>query len=125
MPRPKKLRTILAEPRAAFYKPQGVPLRELKGVILPLEGFEALRLSDAEGLSQEEGAALMEVSRPTFCRILAEARQVVAQALANGWAIRIEGGSYALAEEQTQFPGPGRGRRRGRGGRRQGGREPF
>lgn len=125
MPRPKKPRTILAEPKAVFYKPQGVPLRELKGVILPLEGFEALRLSDAEGLSQEDGAALMEVSRPTFCRILAEARQLVAQALANGWAIRIEGGSYALAQEQAPPHGPGRGRRRGRGGGRKGGREPF
>ena len=44
----------------------------------------------AAGLSQEEAAVLMQVSRPTLCRILAEARSQVARALSRGWAIRIE-----------------------------------
>ncbi len=83
-------------------------MRELKGVVLPLEGFEAFRLVDGEGLSREEAAALMEVSRPTLCRILMEARRTVARALAGGMAIRIDGGSYRLGKNAR--PGTGSGR---------------
>jgi predicted DNA-binding protein (UPF0251 family) len=119
MPRPRKSKLIQGLPAATFYKPQGVPLARLQGVRLPLEGLEALRLADAEGLGQAEAAARMGVSPATFCRLLAEARGAVARALANGWAIRIEGGDYRLAD---QAPGPrdrepGRGRGRGRGWR--------
>lgn len=63
---------------------------QLYGVVLGLDGFEAMRLVDGEGMSQEEAAVLMQVSRPTLCRILAEARTQVARALSRGWAIRIE-----------------------------------
>ena len=121
MPRPRKRRCIAQAPPAVFYKPQGVPLGQLRGVTLLLEGFEALRLVDAEGLSQEEAAARMGVSRPTLCRILGEARAVVARALSNGWAIRLEGGDYELAPDEPGPRGgrccPGPGARRGRCGR--------
>ncbi|MFP4072191.1 MAG: DUF134 domain-containing protein [Desulfovibrionales bacterium] len=99
MPRPKKCRMVHSRPKAVFYKPQGVPLHNLKGVVLPLEGFEALRLADEQGLSQEEAAGRMGVSRPTLCRILAEARKTVATALVHGMAIRIEGGEFMIGAE--------------------------
>jgi len=83
-------------------------LRELKGVVLPLEGFEAFRLVDGEGLSREEAAVLMDVSRPTLCRILMEARRTVARALAGGMAIRIDGGSYRLGKDARPDTGNGR-----------------
>jgi predicted DNA-binding protein (UPF0251 family) len=85
-----------------FFKPQGVPLGQLRGVSLDVEGLEAMRLVDAEGLSQEEAAARMRVSRPTLCRVLGAARSAVARALSNGWAIRIEGGVYALEDEAEE-----------------------
>ena len=90
MSRPRKSRCINSSPPAVFYKPQGIPLERLRGVTLRMEGFEAMRLVDAEKLSQEEAALRMKISRPTLCRILSEARSVVARALANGWAIRID-----------------------------------
>lgn len=96
MGRRRKCRAVAGLPAVSLYKPQGVPLGQLTGVALPVEGLEALRLVDAEGLSQEEAAAHMHVSRPTLCRILAEARSLVATALNRGWAIRIEGGDYAV-----------------------------
>jgi predicted DNA-binding protein (UPF0251 family) len=81
-----------------------------------VEGLEALRLADEQGLDQETAAARMGVSRPTFSRILAEARHVIAKALVNGWAIRIDGGSYEL-RPRHRAGRDGRGRqRRGRGG---------
>jgi predicted DNA-binding protein (UPF0251 family) len=90
-------RRIHHQPLVSFYKPQGVPMGQLRGVTLTLDGLEALRLADADGMDQESAAELMGVSRPTFSRLLAEARGIVAKGLVNGWAIRIEGGNYELA----------------------------
>jgi Predicted DNA-binding proteins len=100
MPRPRKPRCIAAEPRVTYFKPRGIPLRELEEENLGMEEVEALRLTDMEGLSMEEAAAVMRVSRHTFGRILRGARRVVTRALVNGCALRIEGGHYTLSLKQ-------------------------
>ena len=92
MPRPPCPRRVGFTPGAVFYKPAGVPLCDLEVVTLPLDEFEALRLADLEGLYQEEAAGRMKVSRPTFARLVEAGRRKVADALAHGKAIRIEGG---------------------------------
>jgi len=46
-------------PPATYYKPAGIPLRELDEVKLTVEEFEALRLKDLEGLEQIECAEKM------------------------------------------------------------------
>lgn len=119
MPRPRKCRLVANQPRADYFKPRGLPLSATQEVVLPVEGLEALRLADVEGLEQQEAAQRMDVSRPTFSRILAQARAAVSQALVHGWALRIEGGDYRLADEPRQGGGRGR-RRRGKRGRGQG-----
>ncbi len=96
MVRPRKRRCIRAMPVSTFYKPHGIALHELKGVTLALEGFEAIRLVDGENVNREKAADMLNVSSSTLCRILAEARGTVAKALANGWALRIEGGDYRV-----------------------------
>ena len=116
VPRPRKHRWVQKHPVASFYKPQGIPLCDMKGVVLPVEGLEALRLTDVEKLEHEEAAACMGVSRPTFSRLLAEARTTVANALTNGWALRIEGGVFAITDKPPIAGPVGRGQR-GRGGR--------
>lgn len=73
---------------------------------MPVEGLEAIRLSDFQGLDQETAAAKMNVSRQTFGRVLAEARAIVADALVMGKVLKIEGGHFDM---------PPRGRRRRRG----------
>jgi predicted DNA-binding protein (UPF0251 family) len=92
-------------PGITFFKPAGIPLGELEEVILSLEEAEALRLKELEGLEQEQGAEKMNVSRPTFQRILASARQKVADAILNGKAIRIEGGNIELAQNRYRCHG--------------------
>jgi len=62
----------------------------LEQVYLDLDEFEALRLADLEGLYHKEAAARMNVSRPTFSRIISRARQKVADAIINGKALVIE-----------------------------------
>ena len=96
MPRPKQERQVALNPEVTYFKPRGVPLMHLEEVCLPLEGLEALRLADLEGLSQAEAAASMGVSRHTFGRVLASARRNVAQALVGGRALRIEGGHWVF-----------------------------
>ncbi|MGD8761870.1 MAG: DUF134 domain-containing protein [Desulfobacteraceae bacterium] len=112
MPRPKKPRFVSAYPAIAAFVPQGV---HVSGeVFMSVEELEAIRLSDFEHLDQETAADLMEVSRHTYGRILANARSIVAEALVTGKALRVEGGNY-------EFRGMQR-RGRGRGGRARGGR---
>ncbi len=84
------------EPGFTYFKPQGVPMRDLEEVILSVDEYEALRLADMDGLSQEEAAKKMGISQPTFYRLLSSARRKVSQAIVNGKAIRIEGGNYMV-----------------------------
>jgi predicted DNA-binding protein (UPF0251 family) len=97
MPRPPKCRRVAFLPNATYFKPAGIPLRALEEVRLSVEEAEAVRLKDMEGLEQEQGAERMNISRPTFQRVLASGRQKIADALLNGKAIRIEGGNFEMS----------------------------
>ena len=68
-------------------------MRALEEVALGFDELEAIRLADVEGLSHEEVGEMMNVSRATAGRILAEARRKTALALVSGLAIRVEGGT--------------------------------
>lgn len=112
MPRPRKPRFVRGGPMANAFKPQGIPARDLQEVVLPVEGLEALRLSDLDKLDQETAAARMNISRQTFGRVLAEARELVAEGLVMGKLIRIQGGSFSLPRAEGWSRG-----HRGRHGR--------
>ena len=96
MVRPRKCRRIRINPTVRFYKPQGIPLRQLRIVSIKDEELEALSLADGKGLDHEAAAALMNISRSTFSRILAKARRSVATALVEGAALEIGGGDFQL-----------------------------
>jgi predicted DNA-binding protein (UPF0251 family) len=97
MPRPIKWRRVDSIPSVTHFKPAGIPLHSLVEVNLTVEEVEAIRLKDLENLEQEECAQRMQISRPTFHRVLESARKKLAEALLNGKAIRIEGGNFELA----------------------------
>jgi predicted DNA-binding protein (UPF0251 family) len=94
-------------------------MRQLEETSLGLDELEAIRLADVENLSHEEVGEMMNVSRATAGRIIAEARRKVASALVHGWSLRVEGGKVETIpfDEAAACPRarPGRGRRRGRG----------
>jgi predicted DNA-binding protein (UPF0251 family)/predicted Fe-Mo cluster-binding NifX family protein len=96
MARPKKCRHITEYPKACYFKPQGIPIYELTESYLSLEGIEAIRLADYQGLNHEQSARLMKISRHTFGRILTTARRTMAQTIIEGQALRIEGGNVAI-----------------------------
>ena len=120
MTRPCRLRWVGFTPNVDFFKPSGVPLRALEHVTLALDEVEALRLADLNGLYQEEAAKQMKISRPTFARIVEQARKKVADAVINGKGIRIERRSPVRYSGNFRGSGAGGGgglRRRFRGGR--------
>ena len=89
-------------PGVVYFKPAGIPLRQMEEVELPVEEYEAIRLKDMEGLEQEECARHMGVSRPTFQRVLARARHHIAEAVTQGKALRINGGNYIIDSVSEQ-----------------------
>lgn len=105
MPRPRLCRRVGFEPGVTYFKPRGIPISELEESRLTVDEFEAVRLKDLEGLEQEEAAKKMNISQPTFHRLVLSARKKIADAIVNGKAIKIEGGNYKMVQ-------PGR---RGRG----------
>jgi len=123
------MRHIGFTPDVGFFRPAGVPACVLEQVTLTLDEVEALRLADLDGLYQEQAAERMKISRPTFARIVEQARRKVADALIHGMALRLEGGAVkvkgvrATPARHGTGPAPG-GPRPGPGpcgcGRRQG-----
>lgn len=99
--RPKSCRMVGCRPDINYFKPRGVPASMLEEVVLTVDEFEAVRLADHEGLYQEEAAVRMNVSRPTFGRILYSAHRKIAEALLQGKALRIEGGRVEVAPAAT------------------------
>ena len=96
MPRPCCLRHVGHAPCAAYFKPAGIPVHQLEEVVLGLDELEAIRLADLDGLYQEHAAARMKISRPTFSRVVEQARRKVADALIHGKALRLEGGAVIM-----------------------------
>lgn len=64
-------------------------MSELSLIELELDELEAIRLSDVEDLPQAVAAKRMDISQPTFNRILSGARAKVAKALTEGVALKI------------------------------------
>ena len=97
--RPKKTRWVKCEPGERCFRPQCKPLRELEGVNMTLDEFEAIRLSHLESLDQEKVAKMMKVHRSTVSRILDSANKKIADALVNIKAIKIEGGCCKIIQK--------------------------
>lgn len=97
MARPTKWRRIENLPTVQYFVPSENKIRDkVLENVLKLEELEAIRLKDLEGLEQNECAEKMQVSRPTFQRILLSAREKIADSLVNGKAINIDGGNFTI-----------------------------
>lgn len=98
MPRPTKWRQVDFLPEVTFFQPSIGCARQIDEVCLSVEEMESIRLKDKEGLQQEECAMRMNISRPTFHRVLESARKKIANALILGKAIRIKGGYFEISK---------------------------
>ena len=82
-------RHIDADHSGICFKPCGIKKRNLEKVELFEDEMEAIRLSDFEGLYQQECADKMGISRTTFSRLIESARKKIADGLLHTKAIRI------------------------------------
>lgn len=87
--RPKIRRCLRFKPNVYYFKPQGIPLRHLEEVVLLPDELEALKLYEVDGLDQKQAAEKMEISQPTFARVLDSAIKKVVLAIIKGKAIKI------------------------------------
>ena len=92
MSRPCKRRRVCAMPGCGRFGP--VEGNTEQRVIMSVDEFEAIRLIDYEGLTQEACAERMEVARTTAQAIYAAARSKLAECLVAGMELVIEGGPY-------------------------------
>ncbi|MDI6903330.1 MAG: DUF134 domain-containing protein [Methanocellales archaeon] len=103
--RPRGPRWISQIPPINYFNPGGAPMwppamRPPEAVNVKIEELEAIRLVDFEELEQEEAARKMGISRKTLWRDLKSGRKKVADALINGKAIEIKGGSYTIVKRR-------------------------
>lgn len=92
--RPRNCRRVFFQPETVYFKPAGVRMQELQEVIITVDEIESIRLKDLSGMEQEEAAKKMNISQPTFHRLILSARKKISDAIVNGKAIKIEGGNY-------------------------------
>ena len=102
MARPIKKKIISYEPDSISFGPLDYDIDLIdKEVVLLLEELETIRLIDYLGLNQEECASRMQVARTTVQAVYQSARKKLAEALINGYKLKIAGGSYELSRKIT------------------------
>ncbi|MBR3038453.1 MAG: DUF134 domain-containing protein [Clostridia bacterium] len=107
MPRPVKYRTIGQMPVYRSFSSDDVA--DAETVRMSVDEFETIKLLDGNGLTQEECAARMHISRTTVTAIYNSARKKVADMLVNGKQLLIVGGccAYEPLEMQQKITGKG------------------
>lgn len=106
MPRPRKCRKVCQMPQTRAFYPAG-EISDGPAVVLTVDEYEAIRLIDKQGFSQEECSNYMQVARTTVQLIYNSARKKLADALVDGLVLRIEGGSYQLCDGKQIYRGCG------------------
>ncbi|MEA1865548.1 MAG: DUF134 domain-containing protein [Euryarchaeota archaeon] len=102
MPRPRRQWHVQSSFDYDYWRPCATCLQDIGVVVLKMEEMESIRLKDHLGMDQREAADLMNVSQPTFHRILAEARKKIGCALVCGKALRIHGRTYEMVMTQQR-----------------------
>lgn len=102
MPRPRKCRKVCQMPRSLEFRPVDGN-KEKEKIILTVDEYEAIRLIDKQGFSQEECSTYMKVSRATVQMIYNSARKKLAEALVSARSLRIQGGDYQLCDGEEEF----------------------
>ena len=85
MPRPTKCRKVCHFPQVLEFLPSQAGEQKAP-VILTVDEYEAIRLIDKEGLSQEQCCEFMQIARTTVQRIYESARKKLAAVLVDGLA---------------------------------------
>lgn len=117
MARPSKARRVCHDPgnfNLTSDRPSNVSLSDLskldindspaQTVTMTVDEYEAIRLIDYEGISQEECAVRMNIARTTAQAIYNSARHKLADCLINGIGIHVEGGNINVCDGSAGCP---------------------
>lgn len=109
MARPQRNRKICSEPKYTCFAPVSANAgsktagdtgslseRLDDSIVLSVDEYEAIRLIDCIGLTQEQCAKHMGVARTTVTEIYDKARHKIALMLIEGRDLRIDGGHYSV-----------------------------
>lgn len=96
-------RRVFCYPLIRYFKPIGIRLCDLQEVVIANDEFEALRLKDLCDLDQKEAAAKMNISQPTFCRLIKAGRKKIVEALVNNKAIKMTGGNFEMSDDKIKI----------------------
>mgnify|MGYP006303114537 CR=1 FL=1 len=105
MPRPRRKRDICFQANVEYFKPIGIPLRNLQEEVLTHDEVEAIRLIDHDETPQLEACKKMNISQPTLSRLLKSARKKISQSLIHGKAIKIHGGNFKRIKLKRRLRG--------------------
>ena len=106
MPRPVKCRKVCHFPDVLEFFPID-DNKKTPPIILTIDEYETIRLLDKEGYSQEQCAVSMQIARTTVQRIYEIARKKIADALIDGYPLKIEGGDFKICDGQSSNCGLG------------------
>ncbi len=95
MPRPVRCRRIEHMPVYRSFSPDDITANE--SIRMTVDEYEAVRLLDVEGLTQEACADRMNVARTTVTAIYDSARKKIADAIVHGKRLLIAGGCCEFA----------------------------
>jgi len=93
-----KWRKVCCLPESSRFGPLDLKVNDENIVRMTVDEYEAIRLIDLEGFTQEECARQMGVARTTVQGIYEKARKKIAEALVKGKILLIDGGEYRLCE---------------------------
>lgn len=99
MARPVKRRRVCGLPPVGAFRPEGGPGGPV--IEVTVDEYEAVRLIDLLGLTQEECAAQMNVARTTVQAIYDSAREKLARMLAEGRPLAVQGALTTCAVRRS------------------------
>ncbi|MGI6090105.1 MAG: DUF134 domain-containing protein [Saccharofermentanales bacterium] len=117
MARPMKWRKVCSLPDSNRFGPLDSTVDNQNLIQMTVDEYEAIRLIDLEGFTQEECAKQMNIARSTVQGIYVGARKKLADSLVNGKVLLIGGGEYRLCDGSENSCGRGCRRHRHRHGR--------
>jgi uncharacterized protein len=98
MPRPMKWRRVCSLPGNTEFGPIGASVGGVGTVAMTVDEYEAIRLIDLEGMTQEECAEQMGIARTTIQRVYDGARRKIAESIVDGRPLHIGGGEFRLCD---------------------------
>ena len=103
--RPPKHRILDDEPGPRRFMPVFPPEARSDQLVgqgpieMTADEYEAYRLTEYLGLSQEEAAARMGVSRGTLWRVVQSAKKKLARMMVEGQRLQVSGGHYVVGSD--------------------------